>query len=76
MNSQSKRNKKQKLIAFYGHYCWWCAKDLKEDEMTIEHLLPRSSGGTNSWENLRLSCKQCNNSRGNSLFPPGWKTSR
>ncbi len=76
MNSNSKRNKKQKLIAEYGHYCWWCGKFLTEDVMTIDHLYPKSRGGSNSLENLRLTCKQCNNSRGNSVFPPGWKSSR
>jgi len=74
MNSKSKRNKKQKLIAVYGSCCWWCAKQLTEGEMTIEHLYPKSLGGSNSWENIRLACKPCNASRGNSLFPPSWKT--
>ena len=76
MTPKSKRHKKQKLIAVYGSYCWWCGKCLTEEEMTIEHLLPRSRGGSNSDENLRLACKSCNQSRGNSIFPPRWKTQR
>ncbi|MGC1394267.1 MAG: HNH endonuclease [Coleofasciculaceae cyanobacterium] len=76
MTPKSKRNKKQKLIDVYGSYCWWCAKPLKEGEITLEHLHPKSLGGSNSLENLRLACKNCNASRGNSLFPPGWKTLR
>jgi 5-methylcytosine-specific restriction endonuclease McrA len=76
MDAKSKRSKRQKLIAEYGYYCFWCGKSLTEDAITIEHLYPKSRGGSNSLENLRLACKPCNQSRGNSLFPPGWTTKR
>ena len=73
MNPKQKQSKKRKLIELYGHYCWWCGQCLPPEKLTIEHLLPRSHRGTNSFENLRISCFPCNNSRGNSLYPPGWK---
>ncbi|GGA20294.1 MULTISPECIES: HNH endonuclease [unclassified Okeania] len=73
MNPKQKRKKKQQLIEDFGCYCWWCGKCLMPEKLTIEHLLPRSKGGSNSKENLRLSCFKCNNSRGNSLYPPGWE---
>ncbi|MBD2236316.1 HNH endonuclease [Aulosira sp. FACHB-113] len=43
---------------------------MTKSERTIEHLLPKSLGGSNSLSNLRLACFSCNNSRGNSLLPP------
>ena len=70
LNSKQNRKKKQQLIEFYGCYCWWCGKDFPEDELNIEHLTPLSRGGTNNFENLRLAFRQCNSSRGNSLYPP------
>ncbi|MEH2057943.1 MAG: HNH endonuclease [Nostoc sp.] len=73
MNSKQKYNKKQQLIDLYGHNCWWCGHYITTDKVTIEHLFPKSRGGSNSLENLRLACLTCNRSRGNSLFPPGWK---
>lgn len=73
MNSQQKRSKKQKLINLYGPYCWWCGKCSSGEQLTIEHLFPKSRGGSNSPENLRLACEKCNKSRGNSLYPPNWK---
>ncbi len=73
MNSKQKQSKKRQLIVLYGHYCWWCGYCLKENELTIEHLYPQSLGGSNSFENLRLSCFKCNNSRGNSVYPPNWR---
>lgn len=73
MNPKQKKKKKQQLIEEFGCYCWWCGKCLPPEKLTIEHLRPRSRGGSDSQENLRLSCLKCNNSRGNSLYPPGWK---
>lgn len=31
---------------------------------TADHILPRSKGGSNAIENLRLACKSCNEARG------------
>lgn len=49
---------------------------MQKSERTIEHLLPKSLGGSNALSNLRLACFTCNNSRGNSLFPPPGKNLR
>lgn len=73
MNSKQKSKKKQKLIKDFDLCCWWCGKCLPEEKLTIEHLRPLSRGGSNALENLRLTCFSCNNSRRNSLYPPGWK---
>ncbi|MCW6053385.1 HNH endonuclease [Lyngbya sp. CCAP 1446/10] len=43
---------------------------MQKSERTIEHLQPKSLGGSNALPNLRLACFTCNNSRGNSPFPP------
>ncbi|HLP92197.1 MAG TPA: HNH endonuclease [Nostocaceae cyanobacterium] len=72
MNCKQKRIKKQQLIKLYGCYCFWCGQCLPKNELTIEHLIPKSRRGSNSLENLRLACLTCNRKRGNSLFPPGW----
>ncbi|MGM3309080.1 HNH endonuclease [Anabaena sp. WFMT] len=73
MNSKQKQSKKRQLIDMYGACCWWCGKSMSIETLTIEHLHPRSRGGSNSSENLRLACLTCNHSRGNSFFPPGVK---
>ena len=67
------KKQKQKLVEQYGPYCWWCGCVLPPDKLTFEHMLPKSHGGSNSLENLRLACLGCNRSRGNSLYPPGWR---
>ncbi|MEG3880028.1 HNH endonuclease [Microcoleus sp. herbarium7] len=71
MSPASRRNKRRQLLELYGNQCHWCNKSMQKSERTIEHLLPKSLGGSNALYNLRLACFSCNNSRGNSLFPPG-----
>lgn len=73
MNNNQKRNKKLRLIRLYGCCCWWCGTQLSEKQLTIDHILPKSRGGSNLDENLRLACFKCNNSRGDSLYPPNWR---
>jgi 5-methylcytosine-specific restriction endonuclease McrA len=72
MNSKQKKHKIAKLIELFGNptRCYWCGCTLSREQITLDHLMPRSEGGSNSLENLRLTCFSCNNQRGNSLFPP------
>ena len=75
MNSKQKQNKKQQLEEIYGSCCFWCGKSLALSELTIEHMIPRSMGGGNNLENLRLACCPCNRSRGNKPFPQSYSAS-
>ena len=34
-------------------------------ELTIDHVLPRSKGGKNTWDNLVTCCSKCNLKKGN-----------
>ncbi|MGP1384351.1 MAG: HNH endonuclease [Thainema sp.] len=70
MNPKRRQGKKQHLARIYGLSCWWCEIHLPLKKLTLDHLVPRSKGGSNSLENLRLSCLECNRSRGDSLYPP------
>jgi 5-methylcytosine-specific restriction endonuclease McrA len=40
-----------------NHRCGYCGKAAS----TIDHVLPRSRGGADSWENLVACCLRCNN---------------
>lgn len=50
--------------------CWWCGCKLK-DGFHVDHLIPLSRGGSNSPENLVISCPSCNSSKGSKL-PHEW----
>ncbi|MFT4220709.1 MAG: HNH endonuclease [Microbacterium sp.] len=43
-----------------GHRCAYCSKSAS----TIDHVMPRSRGGVDSWENLVACCLRCNNVKG------------
>ena len=46
-----------------GHKCGYCGRaDLP---LTIDHVVPKSKGGDDSWENLVAACLPCNNRKGN-----------
>lgn len=51
----------------YKGKCFFCKKMLRKDEATMDHWVPKCFGGTNERHNLRLSCKPCNNKKGNRL---------
>ena len=40
--------------------CQYCGCQPGSDELTIDHVTPRSHGGTSTWENCVLACVSCN----------------
>jgi 5-methylcytosine-specific restriction endonuclease McrA len=40
--------------------CQFCGRQPGSEELTIDHVLPRSQGGTSTWENCVLACIDCN----------------
>lgn len=67
----------------YGNKCIWCGSVLVKQNIykklsgqdkakvrmaTVDHILPKSYGGTDHINNLRPSCSDCNGVRGS-----GWK---
>lgn len=48
--------------------CQYCGVILPACELTLDHVLPRSRGGTSSWENLVACCHSCNRKKGNRLL--------
>lgn len=70
MNSKQRKSKWTQLAKASGLRCCWCGRFLAEEDLNIEHLIPKSLGGSNSLENLGLAGSLCNRFRGNSLYPP------
>jgi len=50
-----------------GNRCQYTGKLLKPDEGSLDHVLPRSRGGADTWENLVWSSKDVNTRKGNRL---------
>lgn len=45
-----------------GHKCGYCEST---KDLTLDHILPKSRGGGNTWKNLVTCCKRCNNKKDN-----------
>jgi 5-methylcytosine-specific restriction endonuclease McrA len=45
-----------------NHKCQYCSRS--DLTLTIDHIVPKSKGGTDSWENLVAACVKCNNKKG------------
>ena len=44
--------------------CQYCGKNFPSEQLTLDHILPKSRGGKNNWTNLVASCKKCNQKKG------------
>jgi 5-methylcytosine-specific restriction endonuclease McrA len=44
-----------------GHRCQYCGC---RDRLTIDHIIPKSRGGRDTWDNLVSACIPCNNKKG------------
>jgi 5-methylcytosine-specific restriction endonuclease McrA len=40
--------------------CQYCGRKCNSDHLSVDHVLPRSRGGSTSWENCVLACVGCN----------------
>jgi hypothetical protein len=48
-----------------GHKCQYCGSTRK---LTIDHVMPRSKGGEDSWSNMVVACSSCNTEKGDKLL--------
>jgi len=55
------RQWRKSIHRFTGKSCIYCGKPSE----SIDHVLPRSRGGTDNWENVTTACLRCNVQKGN-----------
>lgn len=51
------------LLEKFGRKCCYCGKE--NTPLEVEHIIPKSRGGTNRIDNLCLACHECNQKKGN-----------
>ena len=52
-------------VAKRDHYiCQYCGAQPGAESITIDHVLPRSQGGTSTWTNCVAACERCNARKG------------
>lgn len=60
---KSATGKKHKIFARDGWVCVYCTKAYTPDELTLDHVIPKSKGGDSSSSNLVTACRECNNKK-------------
>lgn len=63
MTPKAKRNRKQRLLDAHGSVCQICGRTADPVDLNIDHKVPKAEGGSNNFENLRLTCPKCNYDR-------------
>jgi len=60
---QVKLNRRN-ILARDEHCCQYCDRVFPLSELSIDHVIPRSQGGGDTWENLVCACHRCNARKG------------
>jgi 5-methylcytosine-specific restriction endonuclease McrA len=64
LHTHSLRLNRRNLFARDGHRCQYCGQSLPVSQLSLDHVVPRSRGGTTTWENVVASCLRCNTKKG------------
>jgi 5-methylcytosine-specific restriction endonuclease McrA len=46
-----------------GFRCQFCGQRFASEDLTFDHVIPRSRGGKTTWENIVTACVPCNKSK-------------
>lgn len=46
----------------------FCVKCNSRADLTTDHIIPRSRGGTDGADNLQVLCRSCNSGKGNGVY--------
>lgn len=60
-SSEAKRKWRQTIKEQWNHQCAYCGS---EKNITLDHITPRSKGGSDKITNILCACKNCNASKG------------
>lgn len=64
-SSEAKRKWRQSIKEKWNYQCAYCGS---EDNLTLDHITPRSKGGSDRVTNILCACKKCNTSKGHQMW--------
>lgn len=56
---------RENILKRDNYTCQYCGKKLSGNELTLDHVYPKSRLGPDSWENIVACCKYCNQYKAN-----------
>jgi len=62
--AQQVKLNRRNLFARDRNRCQYCGHTFPTSELSIDHVVPRTQGGPDTWENLVCSCVRCNARKG------------
>jgi 5-methylcytosine-specific restriction endonuclease McrA len=61
---QTVKFNRRNIFARDNNQCQYCGKKFPTSELSLDHVIPRSQGGTSTWENIVCACVNCNVKKG------------
>jgi 5-methylcytosine-specific restriction endonuclease McrA len=61
---QTVKFNRRNIFARDHNQCQYCGKKYPTSELSLDHVVPRSQGGPNTWENIVCACVKCNVRKG------------
>jgi 5-methylcytosine-specific restriction endonuclease McrA len=55
---------RRNIFARDKNSCQYCGKKFSTNELSLDHIIPRSMGGKSIWENIVCACTACNARKG------------
>ncbi|MFH0965355.1 MAG: HNH endonuclease [Planctomycetota bacterium] len=55
---------RRNIYARDENLCQYCGRRYSTQDLSLDHVIPRSRGGHSTWENLVCCCMQCNVQKG------------
>jgi 5-methylcytosine-specific restriction endonuclease McrA len=62
-NSMAVILSRKNILVRDRHTCQYCGR--RTGSLTVDHIIPKERGGTDTWENLVTACPACNRKKGN-----------
>ena len=61
------------IHADFKGICALCGEFVEINDASRDHINPRANGGGNGRDNIQLAHKNCNNLKGDEVYPVDWK---
>jgi 5-methylcytosine-specific restriction endonuclease McrA len=55
---------RRNIFARDNNQCQYCGRKFPTNELSLDHITPRSQGGQSTWENIVCACVNCNVRKG------------
>lgn len=59
---------RQNLFEVFNYHCAYCMNTFSKNDLTVDHVIPRSKGGLTTWENTVACCIPCNRLKADRLL--------